>query len=226
MLLHSIDLINRQIEHIELPCESTEQICSITGEMRQCIPIKYLFGSKFTNHDILKIKSGFVSIEAYQALKWKWERYSSWIVTENEIKLLGKSHAGENWRKEIINYIYQPPNCLWAGYITTSYKKHGALRTPVNGNSNIWLFEMDIVNINISKFDEYYHTLLTMLKYGFGRPVLETLRCSAHIMKKCGFAEWFDFQVWALDKYKSPLYKFVCYLLPPQSELKNEKVFK
>jgi hypothetical protein len=164
-----------------------------------------------------------VGVDTYQALKHKWERYSSWIVTENEFTLLGKSHSGDGWRNEVLKYIFDPPQGPWAGYITTSYKKHGAMRAPVNRGTNVWLFEMILADCtDQEKTREYWEVLNKYLRVGFGRPVLESVKCSSYVIRKCGLSEWVEFERWAKDKYQSGLYKLMCYLLPSQNELKKE----
>lgn len=227
MLSHPVNLISKNIEHIKLPCNSIKEICAVTGRQADCIPFRRLFGNSFTNRDILAAPgSNFVSVDAYQSLKYKYERCSSWIAMEDKFMRLGKSADGDGWRKRILEYVFHPPDCIWAGYVTTSYKKHGALRTVVNSkNKNVWLFENYLVDCgDIKKVMEYWGKLNEALRQNISRTILESLQCPAFIIKKIGLKNWMAFELWAKNKHRSPLYSFLCYLLPSQEDLKRESV--
>jgi hypothetical protein len=112
----------------------------------------------------------------------------------------------------------------WVGYATTSYKKHGSLKTPVNtGKRRVWLFETRLVDCtDMATVLEWWAILNSALLREFGRQILETLDCPQHVMKKCGLTKWLAFEKWARPRYKSALYAFLCYLLPSQKELEDE----
>lgn len=222
MQYHPVKLICSAIktEHIELPCEPVDGICAVTGEFGAVILRKHLFGKSFTNIDLLaRPDSDMVSVEAYQALKYKWERMSSYFCDGSNFQRLD--------RVGVRNMVFadQMPDC-WIGYATTSYKKHGALRTPVNtGNRRLWLFEMQVVDCtNMQLVVNWWETLNNYLRSGLGRTTLETLECPPYLIRNIGLQNWLSLKKWAFDKYKSPVYQFLCYLLPSQEELKNERV--
>jgi len=227
MPLHPVDLIADNIEHIPIPVDPVRGICAVTGREDWCIPFKACFGNSFTNLNILPAPgSGLVGLNAFQAIKHKPARMSSWIAMQDDFLRFGKSVDGDGWRSRILGYILTPPEVPWAAYITTSYKKHGVLLTPLNsGKKSIWIFEMLQVDCSDArKVQDYWQRLNVALRKGFSRTILESCRCPAFVMKKAGIAEWMQFERWATGKYQSPLYKFICYLLPSQEELKHENM--
>ena len=202
--------------HVKLPAEPTDGICSVTGEKTLCVPRKELFSSNFTEQPKLQCPvSQFVGIEAYQSLKYKKERMSSWIVTEAEFRVLKKIDI----RPLVLSGTRSD---LWAGWVTTSYKKHGAFRARINTSGQaIWAFDEMLVDCSdIEKVNNMYNQLVVYLKKGFGRTTLETLICPGFVIMRAGLKEWLGFAAWAKPVYKSNLYKFLCYLLPSQDELK------
>lgn len=219
MQYHPVSLIYSAIEHIPLPCQPEEGVCAVTGHTGLTIPRYHLFGRSFTNIDLLASPgSDRISLEAYQALKYKWERMSSFFCDGETFLKLD--------RIGVRNRIFaeqMPP--LWIGYATTSYKKHGALRTPLNtGSRRLWLFEMQVVDCSdMDKTQIWWDELNKYLRLGIGRSILETLNCPPYILRKIGLPVWIALQNWAADKYQSGLYQFLCYLLPSQEELKNER---
>jgi len=221
--MHPVSLISQSITKHEdrpvLPCEPQESICAITGEQGACISRKKLLGKSFTNLDLLaRPESEMVSVDAYYALKFKWERMNSWWCDGNTFERLTRQGVREKVFQEIT------PD-TWTAYATTSYKKHGALRAKVNtGNSRIWLFDMRQVNCSdMEKVREWWHVLDIALRFGIGRRVLESLICPPYIIDKIGLKTWMLFETWARGKYLSSLYAFLIYLLPSQKELKDEK---
>ncbi len=218
MLYHPVNLISSAIEHSDLPAKPEEGVCAITGETCLCLPRKALLGKSFTNIDLLsRPDSEVVGIDAYQALKYKWERMNSWICDGKTFKRLDRVGV----RKEV--FAEELPG-VWIGYATTSYKKHGALRTPINtGKSRRWLFELDIVDCSDMELVlDWWNRLNAYLCLGIGRSSLESGNASPYIIKSVGLDLWIDFYQWSAGKTGSPLYRFLCYLLPSQKELKNE----
>lgn len=215
------DLYSRAItaEHEALPCEPFENVCCVSGIKTLCIPKKYAVGSTFTNVDALACPdSKWISVEAYQTIKHKWNRMSSWLLTDNEFKRL-------KVKKDIRELVLQGVDASqWAGYITTSYKKYGCFKAVLNhGNRAIWGFENLRVDCSNRKIvNGWYDIILSALKSGIWRSIIESCDCPAGLIIKIGHERWLDFYEWAKTKYQSPLYQFLCYLLPSQEELKNE----
>ena len=200
-----------------LPCEPVTEICTVTGIECECVPAKPVFGTSFTNTDILaRPESAWVSADAYRALKYRPAR-SAWFCDNTKFEPLTRIGIRDKVFKENLPKI-------WAAYATTSYKKHGCLKTKVNtGNKRVWLFEEKLVDCtDTKKVNEWWAILLQAQKDSISRPILESLQCAPYIIKIIGLPVWLKFYDWAQDKYKSSLYQFLCYLLPSQEELKNE----
>ena len=225
--MHPVSLIASAIKQDKecpvLPIVGTRntvslQQCAITGLSGQCIPRKELLGKSFTNHDVLSAPhSAYVSIDAYRALKYKWERMTSWFCDGTTFVRLNRLGV-----RDKVFQAEMPEK--WAAYATTSYKKHGALYAKVNtGNRRVWLFEMRLVDLSDkNQVDEWWQALNAALRAGIGRSVLESLVCPPFLIGKIGLKRWMEFEQWAQPKYSSALYAFLCYLLPSQEELKLE----
>lgn len=193
-------------------------ICCITGQESDCIDRKHLLSRSFTEQHLLKSpESQLVSVAAYTVLKYKDERMSSWICDGKSFTKLDRKEV----RKLVIGGV---ESNRWAGYITTSYKKHGAMRAPLNsGNRQVWLFEMLVVDCgDREKLAEWWMALNVYLRKGIGRQSMESLDVPPFVMKKIGIPVWTEFHSWAKEKFESPLYRLLCYLLPSQEELKEE----
>jgi hypothetical protein len=197
----------------------TKNICCITGDLTDCIPKKLVIKDTFTNRDLLKApQSEYCSVDAYIVLSYKWQRFSSWLCNGKEFQRLTKT----DFKHLILNGV---PYDTWAIYITTSYKKHGALVAKINNTPfGIWRFEMQDVDCRDNeKVKEWYDKLLYIHKLGIPRSVLENLNAGMKLINAVGILEWHKFTTWANDKYRSPLYGLLCYLLPSLGELKYGK---
>lgn len=194
-------------------------ICAVTGAYGKTMHRKLLLGKSFCDGErLLAPDSDRISLDAYLAMKYKWERMSSWVCDGIEFKKLNRTQV----RDAVLSNNITPP---WIGYATTSYKKHGALRVSINhGKQNVWLFETRIVDCSdTALLVEWWDCLNVAIRLGIGRSILESLDCPAFVMRKIGIEKWIDFEMWAKPKAKSVMYAFLCYLLPSQEELKNEK---
>jgi len=121
--------------------------------------------------------------------------------------------------------LHGVPYNPWAIYITTSYKKHGALVSKINNTPfGIWRFETQDVDCRDNKkVKEWYAKLLYIHELGIPKNVLENLNAGIKLINTIGVLEWYKFTMWANDKYRSSLYKLLCYLLPSLEELKDGK---
>lgn len=217
MRSHAVELIAPHSD-VEMPTGIERGVCAVTGKECDTVPRGELLSKSFTSGDLLRApNSDRVGVAAYLALRYKWERMSSWIVTESEFRRLDRVGVREA-------ALGNPPAGVWAAYATTSYKKHGALLAPVNsGDRSTWVFETRPVDM--SQRDvvrEWWERLNTALRLGLGRSVLESLTCPPFLVRKVGVREWLAFDAWARPRYQSPLYAFLCYLLPSQEELRAE----
>lgn len=220
--MHAVNLIARSLTETEVPRPTPigTGICCVTGQEGPVVRRKDLLGISFTDGALLAApKSEWASVDAYRALRYKWERMSSWLCDGEQFSRLDRQGV----RNAVLHN--ELPAKPWCGYATTSYKKHGALRAPINnGDKAVWLFEMRLVDCsNRFILFDWWIELNRALRKGFGRAILETLDCPASVMAKVGVAEWIAFEAWAQPKRQSALYAFLCYLLPSQEELKHEQ---
>ncbi len=214
------ELISDSIKdlHVPLPSKPIQGICAVTGEKCLCVPRKKLFSSNFTEQPILQCTtSQFVGIEVYQALKYKKTRMSSWIAYQGELRLLKRIDV----RPLVLSGAGAD---LWAGWVTTTYKKHGATRARLNSTGQaIWAFDEMLIDCSdLKEINGIYNQLVVYLRKGFSRTALESLNCPSFVVRRASLREWLELIEWARPLYKSNLYKFLCYLLPSQDELKAE----
>lgn len=220
--MHVVDLISNAIKDysdVEIPVNTELGICCLTGIECQTVKRKDLFSSNFTNTDLLKAPdSDRAGISAYIALKYRPQR-SSWFVNEKEFIKFDK-----NLFREIFLNGVKVSKC-WAVYITTSYKKHGALVAKVNSYKyGFWRFEQLNVDARDGKKNRLWYRIIStaLIDDKIGRSIIESLNCPSWLIKKIGLSKWLKFYNWAKDKYQSPLYKLCCYLLPSQKDLSDE----
>lgn len=219
--MHTLQLLSSAIPEAErepLPSGTMQGVCAFTGEIGPCIPRVHLLGKSFTDQHVLRAPdSPLVSVAAWIAMKYKWERMSSWLCDGTTFTRLD--------RKSVRHHVLAGVSAArWSGYITTSYKKHGCLRAPVNsGQRQMWLFESRLVDCsNRARLDEWWGVMTEAQRNGVARQSQETLDMPPGIMRKVGVDVWEQFRSWAADKWLSPLYALLCYLLPSQAELRGE----
>jgi len=204
-----------------LPCDPVEAVCAITGLQGLCVPRKKAIGANFTALDAFAGQnSDFVSVDVWWSLKYKWQRMSSWWTDGDEMYLLRRTDV----RPLVLGGV--PTRQPWAGYVTTSYKKHGFLIARVNtGTRALWAFDDVLIDCSDrERVNAWYNHLNGFLRAGIGRPALLTPdTVSPYLIAKVGLAVYMDCMKWARGKMHSPLYQFLVYLLPSQEELKAEK---
>lgn len=207
-------------------------LCCVLGTEGPSIDRKHAIKPSFTNLDLLRApNSDRVSIAAWRVLTHsepaaegkKRDTYplmqSSWFVSrENGFQRIDRLGV----RRLLIEEI--PASECWAGYVTTSYKKHGALRAPLNtGSAARWLFELDVVDCSDrEKVQEWWQIMRDTRVAGIPRPVMETLDCSVHLMSK-HLRLWMQYERWAKDKANSPLYRLLTYCLPSEEEIRGKQ---
>jgi hypothetical protein len=232
--MSAIPLLYKALAPRSPPEEPKDGLCCMLGTTEPCIGRGYAIKPSFTNLDLLRAPdSDRVSVRAWRVLTHSMPAaegkkrdtfplmQSSWVVSD-ALTLLDRQTV----RRRVIEAIPAPAwsAAPWAGYVTTSYKKHGSLRAPVNtGNSQRWLFELDIVDCTDRvKVLEWWERMRTARESGIPRPVIETLDCSLHLMGKYP-SLWREFERWARPKYQSSLYRYLTYLLPSEEELKGAR---
>jgi len=211
-------------ERVPLPQEPVHGTCAVTGREGPCIRRKDAIGGNFTTQGIFAApNSDLVGVETYQALKWKWQRMSSWICDGRQFVKLRRPDVRRAVLEGPEGFFDSPPE-RWAAYCTTSYKKHGILVARVNAypRSALWAFDDVLVDCSDgAAVRAMYTRLCGYLESGIGRPALESRHPNVATIKRSGISTWLDFEKWSADKWRSPLYRFVCYLLPSIEERKN-----
>lgn len=223
--MHATRLIFEAMPKAErepLPESTVDGVCCVTGEVEPCIRRSHLIGRSFMDQALLRAPgSALVGAAAYAALKYKWERMSSWITDGKTFDRLDRQSA----RQLVIGGVSKP---VWAGYITTSYKKHGALTARVNsGGKQVWRFENVTVDCSDrNRLDEWWGVMTSAQRDGVSRMAMESFAPPPGIIKHIGVGVWERFRRWAADKHTAPLYGLLCYLLPSQEELKQASAEK
>lgn len=224
----AIDLICRHLPETEPPEPPLPGTCCVLGTEEPTIHRKHAIKPSFTNLDLLRApNSDRVSVRAWRVMTYRTDPadgkkrgaqpliQSSWVAHEDGIEYLQ--------RLDVRRLVLEGVNHRWwAGYVTTSYKKHGSLRAPVNHNgTQRWLFEQEIIDCpSRDQVREWWERMLEARTAGIPRPVIESLDIGVPLMEK-HLSLWLSFEPWARQRYQSGLYRFLTYLLPGQEELKG-----
>lgn len=216
------DLISRALrasgEARELPEEPRKGLCCVIGEIRDTVAARHLLTDSFTERERFRAgESDRVSVECWDTLTHARERTSSWFCDGNSFRLLN--------RLEVRGLVLGGPRCEgeWSAYATTSYKKHGALHTPVNsGRRAKWRFETVTVDCSdLGAVGEHWQRLFSVRVAGVPRACIESFRISPYAISKLGVRDWLAFERWATPRWRTPLYQFLTYLLPSQEEIEG-----
>jgi len=228
--MSAIELLYSALPPREPPEEPAEGLCCVLGTREPTIARTHAIKPSFTNLDLLRAPdSDRVSLRAWRVLTYMTEPaegkkrgqqpliQSSWLVHDGGIEYLSRIDV----RRYVLDGV---PYQRWAGYATTSYKKHGCLRAPINvSGTQRWLFETEIVDCSDrATVREWWDRLRDAREAGIPRPVIETLDIGVPLLAKHS-ALWMRFEPWARARFQSPLYRFLTYLLPGEEELKNAR---
>lgn len=203
-------------------------LCCVTGERSsETIPRICAIKPSFTQIDLLRAPdSDRVSLDAFRALTYKWERQSSWIADRDRFIRFEKPSI-----PKIRTFVFGSA-CpkAWVGYANVTYHKHGILLARVNrANSltQIWAWENETVSFESDCARAMYDVLREWQDRGIpafsaSNPPMLTLSPDDWLIAKIGVKAWTEFELWARPKYQSRLYRFMVYLLPSQKELLGE----
>lgn len=207
-----------------LPEEPKIATCCLTGQQVMTISRKSMISKSFTEVERFMAKesdrigvdvwfsftAGYIASEGKKAEK-KPECMACWWTDGVEWVEINKAFI----REKVLNGSGLRP---WAGWVTTSYKKHGSLRSPVNKHPfGVWGFDDYIVDCSDKeKVNEWWNRLREAQDSGLGRTTLENVQMPVAMLAKTDMAAWLGFKRWAIDKKDSALYKFLCYLLLSQ----------
>lgn len=230
--MHTVDLIANSLtddQREPLPVDAEPGLCCVTGIETETIPAKKLLGSNFMDNNLLDAPhSDRVGVNV-------WHAFQHGYLTDPTKKRKKKPEFMACWYCDGERFIevdkaairqlvlHGSPARHWAGWVTTSYKKHGALRSPVNNSAfGFWGFDDLLVDANdkTAVIDMWQH-LRQAQGVGIGRTGIETLDVPVKIMLRIGITRCNEFTQWAEAYYLSPLYKLLTYLLPSQKEIKE-----
>jgi hypothetical protein len=224
--VNTVDLLARALPPAAPPEEPLFGVCCVTGTFTDTIARRQAILPSFTNLDLLCAPSSDrIGLAAWRVLTYTEPnpgkarerrplQQSSWLCDGNTITLLDRRGV----RQRVLDGVAVTP---WAGYVTKSYKKHGALRAKVNQKDRqVWLFESLLVDCSDREnVASTWARLRAAQDAGISRPLIESLDIAPGYMAKIGWRVWRDFEVWARPRYRSPLYLFLAYLLPSREEL-------
>ena len=229
-MTHAVELIASALvasdpDHPPLPDVMIyDEVCCVTGNTCRCVPRRQVLGAGFVDQARLVAPgSQYIGLDAYIALRYKWERMASWLACGSEFRMFRGATGRIELRKLILDGQYP---AKWAGFVTTGFKKHGALKTPVNGPGRaVWLYNDMVADLsNHRQISEWWNRLLFERTNGLSRGSLETLDASPFAISQVGAARWSDLVSWAKPIHKSGAYQLLCYLLPSKEELKCESI--
>lgn len=223
--MRAVELLASHVPECDPPVAPEIGTCCVLGTTEPTVPKRTAIKPSFTNLDLLQApESDRVSVRAWRVMTYRMEPaegkkrggqpliQSHWLVHDGGILYLSRIDV----RRYVLDGVRFD---RWAGYATTSYKKHGSLRAPVNtGGAQRWLFELDVVDC--ARAAEWWPRLLEARVAGIPRVCIETLDIGLPLMRK-HLVLWQRFEPWARRRYQSPLYRFLTYLLPGQEELKR-----
>lgn len=227
--MSAVELISRALPVIEPPELPEPGLCCVTGDSGPTISRSYAILPSFTGLDLLRApQSDRVGISAWRVLTYTVPHHdptkkrdlrplqqSAWLCDGKELSLLDRQTV----RKYVLAGVQAES---WCGYVTTSYKKHGALLAPVNRpGQQRWQFELLTIDCSDRvAVADYWSRLRVAQDAGIARPLIESLDISPGYMGKIGWRLWRDFEAWARPRMLSGLYRFMTYLLPSQEELR------
>jgi len=228
--MSAIELLYEVLPPREPPEEPADGVCCVLGTREPTIARTHAIKPSFTNLDLLRAPdSDRVSLRAWRVLTHSEERegkkrdafplmQSSWIVSRGGLQMLTRQDV----RVLVVDGVTLSEP--WSAYVTTSYKKHGCLRAPVNvGGAQRWLFETELVDCSDrAMVRDWWERLCGAREAGIPRPVIETLEISVQLLAKHSTL-WMQFEPWARTRFLSPLYRFLTYLLPGEEELKHAR---
>lgn len=200
----------------------------MTGLRGLCVPRKHGLPSSYTDQAAMAAPhSQWIGVDVYWAFHFTRinpksgkpacpERTSCWWTDGREFRIMARADI-----RAII--LDGSPSTPWAMWVTTSYKKHGSIRSPVNAppRGAIGFDELRVDAMDDKKVMEWWEIMTTAQMDGIGRRMQEEVSCPPGLLKKVGLGPWMKFKKWAYIRRNDPLYRLLCYLLPSQEDLKN-----
>jgi hypothetical protein len=233
--MHTIDLLSAAMESgtasslHEIPSniKIEKGMCCVTGEYTDTIPRKKILGTSFCDANLFVAPdSNRIGVKVWQVFMFgepspgkkrikKPEMQACWFCDRNRFVEVKKPAI----RKIVLKGVNDK---AWACWVTTSYKKHGSLRSPVNKKKFGRIgFDEIIVDTDTPLRTEIWTKLREAQNIGIGKPALKALDMPIGFIGKIGVKVWLEYKSWALSLYQSSLYKLLWELLPSQAELKE-----
>lgn len=226
--MHPTNLLARHFRGLATISPTDIGICCVTGETTECVPRSDVIGRSFTDWNLLAAPdSEWIGTDV--AIAWTYgeradgkkrdfcpERHACWYASETCFRKTNRADI-----REMV--LHGAPDPLWAGWVTTSYKKHGSIRAVANsGAYGIWGFDDTRPDASDHrKTTEWWTRLRHYQDHKIGRKSLETGDAPPLVIRTIPLAIWMDFRKWVTDKLDDRLYRFLCYLLPSKEELKE-----
>lgn len=210
------------------PCDPVDGLCAVTGTCGPCLPRREVISEANCDSFLFAAPtSDRVHVDVWVA--WNFggtkpgakrqtcpERQACWWCNGREFRRIDKT-----FMRPIV--LEGSPSAPWAMWVTTSYKKHGTIRSPVNTatHGRVGFDEVVVDCSDRATVSDTWKRLRAAQDVGIPRPLIEALDIAPGYMAKIGWRVWRDFEGWARPRVASPLYQFLTYLLPSQEELKT-----
>jgi hypothetical protein len=213
-----------------LPRAPVEGLCAVTGTRGPCIPRgdvisdsncdAFLFAAPASPvvHADVFIAWTFGDTKPGKKMASHPERQACWYCDGREFRIMNKVAM-----RPIV--LDGSPASPWAMWVTTSYKKHGSVRSPVNAatRGRVGFDEIVVDCTDAAAVADSWARLRAAQDAGIPRPLIETLDIAPAHMAKLGWRVWREFETWARPRLRSPLYALLTYLLPSQEELRERR---
>lgn len=146
LIAKHLDRGNLKLPVVQLPQGA---ICSFTGQaIREGIQNKYLIKDTFTDHEYIRFKSDYSSVDAALCIEAVVPRESgaglnslrnyNYYASEKELRVLKSS--------EVLDLLLNIPDVPFRIALTFSNKKHTSYKTVTNTNKDYYLVTTDKYN--------------------------------------------------------------------------------
>lgn len=234
--MHPVDLLAGAFRKMEgnLPDMTgmEDGICCISGAFGPTLARKDFIASSFTDRGgMLAPDSDRIGVNAAIALRFavpvegkkrpRWpEMNDSWWTDGRAFDVMDRPTARERILHGYNTDVWRP----WAAYITTTKKKHGAMRAVINTSERgCWAFDEHLIDCAGDRVNRWYDRMRQAMRDGIGRMSIAEGDMPPALMRRIGLDVWLPFAEWARPRRTAPLYALCVWLLPTQAELKDNE---